>query len=425
MTCAGEGSPTVVLEAGLDTSGDTFTALAVELAATTRVCYSDRAGVGASAPLADDAPDPWPGSSADALAAELARSGEPAPYVVLGWSYGGMVAQAFAARHPDVTAGLVLEDSSVPEQFVDPAWERFDVVDGGREVDLDSTVAELSEVDLADLPTVVLSSDELEGRLRTLWYRYHDRLAASSTDGVHVEARDSAHALHESSPEVVLDAVAAVVDAVRAASTLGDCATVFDAAGERCLRTPPEARRPAEALAPPATGGRPRDAVLVIPALGVSGLPVVAYRGTPDDAPGTAIQDRGSAASPHGSDGLVGPGGIGNYLVTGHRSSSTAPFRHLPSLRLGARVVVVTAAHRLVYEVVRNQRTSFRSLASLRAQSAAVPGRPGREATRAMITLSTCATYEDHAVGNYWSDRFHNPEHRIEKIGVLRSVRRR
>jgi sortase A len=33
--------------------------------------------------------------------------------------------------------------------------------------------------------------------------------------------------------------------------------------------------------------------------------------------------------------------------------------------------------------------------------------------------LSTCATYEDHAVGNYWADEFHNPEHRIDKIGVL------
>lgn len=36
-----------------------------------------------------------------------------------------------------------------------------------------------------------------------------------------------------------------------------------------------------------------------------------------------------------------------------------------------------------------------------------------------MITLSTCATPEDHAAGNYWADRFGNPEHRIEKVGVL------
>jgi sortase A len=185
-------------------------------------------------------------------------------------------------------------------------------------------------------------------------------------------------------------------------------------------------REAAVAPAPtaPMTDGRPREARLSIPALGRSGLRVVAYAGTPDDAPGTAIQDRGFVASSHGSGGLVGPGGIGNYLVTGHRSSSTAPFRYLPSLQVGARIVVVTDAHRLVYEVVATRRTSFRSERSLREQSAAVPGRPGREPTRAMITLSTCATFEDHAAGNYWSDRFHNPEHRIEKVGVLRSVHR-
>ena len=40
-----------------------------------------------------------------------------------------------------------------------------------------------------------------------------------------------------------------------------------------------------------------------------------------------------------------------------------------------------------------------------------------------MITLSTCATPEDHATGNYWSDRFGNPEHRIDKIGRLVRVR--
>lgn len=43
--------------------------------------------------------------------------------------------------------------------------------------------------------------------------------------------------------------------------------------------------------------------------------------------------------------------------------------------------------------------------------------------TKAMITLSTCATREDHTLGNYWSDEFHNPEHRIDKIGVLVDVR--
>jgi pimeloyl-ACP methyl ester carboxylesterase len=235
MTCQGEGTPTVVLEAGLNTSGDTFAALADTLAATTRVCWSDRAGVGDSAALAADAPDPWPGSSADALAAELQDRGEAAPYVVLGWSYGGMVAQAFATRHADLTAGLVLEDSSVPEQFTDPAWGDIAWVDGGREVDEDTAVEELSDVDLGDLPVVVLTAEDLTGKLRLLWEGYQERLTASSGDAVHARAVGAGHAIHESTPDLVAAAVVDVVEAVRAEAPLGPCDGRYDDLGGRCL----------------------------------------------------------------------------------------------------------------------------------------------------------------------------------------------
>jgi sortase A len=168
-----------------------------------------------------------------------------------------------------------------------------------------------------------------------------------------------------------------------------------------------------------ASDGAPRRAVLSIPALGLRDLTVVPYRGWTDDAPGTAIQDRGVAASPYGPRGGVGPGGVGNYLVTAHRTSSTAAFENLPSLRRGHRVVVRVGGVRHIYVVRRTRQTSFRSERSLAEQRAAVPGRPGATPTRAFLTLSTCATPEDHAAGNYWSDRFHNPEHRIDKIAVL------
>jgi sortase A len=72
-----------------------------------------------------------------------------------------------------------------------------------------------------------------------------------------------------------------------------------------------------------------------------------------------------------------------------------------------------------VYRVVETRRTSFRSARSLAEQRAAVPGHPGRRPTRAMITLSSCLTPEDHAAGNWWADEFGNPEHRVDKIGVL------
>ena len=46
-----------------------------------------------------------------------------------------------------------------------------------------------------------------------------------------------------------------------------------------------------------ASDGRPREARLSIPALGLERLRVKPYRGTPDDARGTKIQNGGIAAS--------------------------------------------------------------------------------------------------------------------------------
>ena len=168
-----------------------------------------------------------------------------------------------------------------------------------------------------------------------------------------------------------------------------------------------------------ASDGKPREARLTIPALDIERLRVRPYRGSPDDARGTRIQDGGIAASPYGPDGGTGAGGIGNYIITAHRTSSTRVFATLPRLKKGAKVELVAGGKRYTYRIVDTRITSFRSKRSLARQSAAVPGRVGVKPTRAMITLSTCRTPEDRAEGNFWSDRFGNPEHRIDKIGVL------
>ena len=170
---------------------------------------------------------------------------------------------------------------------------------------------------------------------------------------------------------------------------------------------------------PATSDGRPRNARLTIPKIDVDDLRVVAYRGITDDGRGTVIQNRGHAASPHGPRGGVGPGGVGNYQVTAHRLSATQAFIDLPRLRRGDRIEVEAGDVRYLYEVTKTRRTSFRSPASLAKQRAAVPGKTGAVADRAYITLSTCLTREDHAAGNFWSDEFGNPEHRIDKIGEL------
>jgi sortase A len=149
---------------------------------------------------------------------------------------------------------------------------------------------------------------------------------------------------------------------------------------------------------------------------------VVPYEGTTDDRPGTRIQNRGVAASPYGERGGVGPGEIGNYLVTAHRLSAGGPLRLLPELDEGDSVLVAAGGTVYEYEITDTRTTSFRSARSLAEQRAAVPGFPGRSPTEAMVTVSTCLTPEDDAAGNFWRDDRGNPEHRVDKIGVLRST---
>ena len=47
----------------------------------------------------------------------LAAAGEDGPYVLVGHSTGGTYAMTYAARYPEQVAGMVLLDSSSPEQL--------------------------------------------------------------------------------------------------------------------------------------------------------------------------------------------------------------------------------------------------------------------------------------------------------------------
>ena len=220
MTCVGEGEPAVVLVAGLHTSGDTFADLARELGATTQVCSYDRAGIGDSPPLPASAPDPSAGSAADDLALTLSAEGLAAPYVVVGWSYGGLVTQAFATRHADLVAGIVLEDSSVPAQFSDPFFGDIDWMEGGRSVDKAATTRQLKAVDFGDVPLGVLTQGEAFGEFAACGSAIRTASPRLSTDSVHVEAVQSGHEIHAEAQELEVALIREVVEAVRSGNAL-------------------------------------------------------------------------------------------------------------------------------------------------------------------------------------------------------------
>lgn len=133
LDCTGEGSPTLVLEAGGGNDGLNWGGVQSVLSKTTRVCSYDRAGYGGS----DPAPPP---RDADHIAEELHgllhTAGIQFPVVLMGHSVGGLFIRDYASRYPSEVAGLIFEDSSSPSQFRNPAWLAHNHRDPGLRFDI-------------------------------------------------------------------------------------------------------------------------------------------------------------------------------------------------------------------------------------------------------------------------------------------------
>jgi pimeloyl-ACP methyl ester carboxylesterase len=106
----GQGSPTVLLDAGLGAFSAQWVRVQREVSGTTRVCAYDRAGMGWS----EMGPEPRDAKQISSeLHTLLKGAGIEGPYVLVGHSFGGLSMQTYAARYPDEVAGVVLVDSSI------------------------------------------------------------------------------------------------------------------------------------------------------------------------------------------------------------------------------------------------------------------------------------------------------------------------
>jgi pimeloyl-ACP methyl ester carboxylesterase len=255
LDCMGSGSPTVVLEAGFGGDSYNWQAVQPQLGRTTRTCAYDRAGLGNSVarPGVHDARD-----ELDDLQRLLDAAHLDPPYVLVGHSYGGLLARLFAVAHPKETAGVVLVDAMGRDQTrrelaiwptsQERALRRMvarPVRDG---VDLAAGEALAARVrSLGDTPLAVVTAgrhdDEwghaparLARALDRQWATMQDELAALSSDHVHVVARRSDHSVQakKGQPRVVVGVVRAVVRADRDGTRLPACARLFSGPDIRC-----------------------------------------------------------------------------------------------------------------------------------------------------------------------------------------------
>ncbi|MEZ4672557.1 MAG: alpha/beta hydrolase [Anaerolineae bacterium] len=113
LYCTGEGSPTVILDAGAVAM---WAWIQPTVAQSTRVCSYDRAGYVWSEP----GPEP---RDAQHIAADLHSllevAGVTPPYIIAGHSLGGLYARVFSHSYPGEVIGMVLLDATHPD-----TWER-------------------------------------------------------------------------------------------------------------------------------------------------------------------------------------------------------------------------------------------------------------------------------------------------------------
>jgi pimeloyl-ACP methyl ester carboxylesterase len=252
MECVGSGSPTVVLEAGAGADTHSWQDVQPQVGRGTRTCAYDRAGTGNSVapPGMRDARD----EIAD-LRRLLARARIEPPYVLVGHSYGAVLARVFAHLYPSETAGLVLIETmgrdgrrrqlAIWPRSQAPELRRGlanSVIDG---VDLAAGEAIASRVtSLGGLPLAVITAGRednfprrparLNRALNRLWNGMQDELAALSDNSVHVVALRSSHDIPSGQPSVIVRAVQGVVRAARTHERLPRCRRLFSGQDVRC-----------------------------------------------------------------------------------------------------------------------------------------------------------------------------------------------
>jgi pimeloyl-ACP methyl ester carboxylesterase len=250
ISCLGTapaGTPTVVLVSGMGAGADAWNPVFYPIAALTRVCAYDRAGLGSSQPAGE------PQTTADQvkdLHAALARTKIGAPYVLGGHSLGAWNITLYVSAYPDEVGGLAFIDprgpgvsgkwlaALPPASSAEPASvaaNRDELTTGETDpslnpegMDLRTSEGQIIKVLTADgllfgdRPVIVLGAGrtkeswaDLPAEVRTafdkIWLDEQKALVAESSRGTFTPVPDSGHDLADEDPDAIVSAIQTVI----------------------------------------------------------------------------------------------------------------------------------------------------------------------------------------------------------------------
>jgi len=229
MRCMGRGNPTVVFDAGLGEDLSTWNQVQPEVAQFSQACAYDRANVAPS----DNRPTTIK-VSAQQIARELhsllVNAHLPGPYILVGHSLGGLFMQMFACQYRREVAGMVLVDSTHPEQalrlaaalgpaFSSEARQGFPV----EGITYDDVLAMQTQVDAArgrfpQVPLTVLVRSRFTSSVhwtatqyKQAWMSLQTDLSRRSSQGKLVVAQNSGHFIQIDRPDVVIASIHEII----------------------------------------------------------------------------------------------------------------------------------------------------------------------------------------------------------------------
>ncbi|MCY9805915.1 alpha/beta hydrolase [Vibrio scophthalmi] len=219
----GNGKPTVVFDSGFSDTLDAWSKIQPEISKYATTISYDRAGLGRS----EVGPSP---RSAEQIAIELKTALDSVnvrpPYILVGWSGGGLFQTVFAARYPNDVASLILVDPATVEHYDymenTSEWthvlKHLDTLSAGNRGQLEALNMTKEQVrdswPLMETPvTLITAMTPLGGwpfsnqSDMAYWKSTHENLVKNSKNTVHIIAEDSTHLMPIQDPSIIIGVI--------------------------------------------------------------------------------------------------------------------------------------------------------------------------------------------------------------------------